>query len=283
MLCPSCQSDIPLGSHFCSHCGHNLLETHEAYLEGLRAFCEGQYDLALRKFKVALLTAPTNPEVIKDCGHAFLHNGDLVSALEMYEKAEMLGGMFVDADYNRALALLRSNHFQEAHDLFARITHRADVAVRKDIYYLGLIFATTEQFLAQCHLHLGVCEMELGSAATARFHLEQAIELDATCLSAHKHLGDLAMRDGHYSEAIAHYEAVANSSSLTDEIVQARIRVGMACYDNGQIEDAVRHLTWVLRTDPQNPSAIHILNHIYEKEGIIDSKAGVGPMIPSFS
>jgi transcriptional regulator with PAS, ATPase and Fis domain len=274
MRCPACQTEIPPGGPFCSSCGHNILETHQAYLDGLRAFCEGNYEEALRKLKVALLTDPSNPEIIKDCGHAFLHNGDLSSALDMYEKAELLGVLSADADYNRAMALLPSHHWREAHDLLLRIVERKDLVIREGIYYLGLLFTTTEQFLCQCRLHLGICCRELGEADAAAVHFHAALQFNPQSVSAHKHLGDLALARKHFSKATTHYEQVVALSSMGEELLDARNCLGIACYENGRIEEAIQHLNWVLQHDPGNPVAIHNLNHIYEKEGIFRASAG---------
>jgi len=274
MLCPSCQTDLPLDAHFCPSCGHNLLETHQAYLDGLRAFCEGNYDDSLRKLKVALLTDPSNPEIIKDCGHAFLHNGDLSAALEMYQKADLLGGEFVDADYNRAVALLRSHHWSEAADIFRRIVSLSDIPVRQGIFYLGLLFPSRERFLAECFLHLGLCQRERGLFEEAQRCFHQALEFNPGAVSAHRHLGDLTLRAKHYQDAIAHYENVLSMSSMGDELIQTHNNLAVAYYENGQIDEAIRHFNWVLQHDPGNPSAIHNLNHIYEQEGIIREEPG---------
>ncbi len=274
MHCPSCHSPVAEGVVFCSQCGHNLLETHKAYFDGLRAFYDGRFDQALRKFKVALLTDPGNPEIIKDCGHAYLHNGDLGAALDMYERAETLGGNFFDADYNRAMSLMSSQRFAEARELLQRVVAAPGIEVRQGQFYLGLHFATSEAFLADCHLRLGICEQELGGKEEARGQFRRALDYDPESVPAYLLLGHLALREKHFAEATQYFEGVLSRSSLPSEMTQARAGLGLACYENGQIEEAIRHLNLALQGDPGNPTAIHYLNHIYEREGIIEKSQG---------
>ncbi len=277
MLCPECKKEIALGANFCPYCGASIIEIHQSYIDGIRYFCDGRHDQALRKLKIACLTDPTNPEIIKDCGHAYLHSGDLASAVECYDKAEMLGGNFVDVKYNRALLLLNEHRLDEARILLRSIVDEAassSLQLKPGQFYLGIIFPDVDHFCSECHLYLGLVLKEKRDYEGAVRHFETAFNLNDEQVSALHNLADLYLHLKRYSAAIEKYQDLMNRMPAGEELTDIHINLAMAYYKNGQSDEAIGELNWVLRREPGNPAAIHNLNLIYEKEGILRGEKG---------
>ena len=268
MRCPRCNTEIAIGRNFCPECGISMVNVPQALIDGIRLFCEGEYKEALTKLKIACLTQPSNPEMIKDCGHAYLHNGNLSDALEMYERAQMLGGDFIDAKYNQALIFLSEHRLEEAKKNLLSIVNDK-VEFKPGRYYLGLIFSDVNFFLADCHLSLGLIFKEEGELAESEKHLLKAMEYNPRHISALHSLADLYLLQKRYSLAIEKYNQLIMLSPLDEELIEAHNNLALAYYENGQVDEAVRELNQVLQRDPGNPSAIHNLNMIYEKEGLV--------------
>jgi len=269
MLCPECEKDISIGVNFCPYCGASIIEIHQSYVDGIRYFCEGKYAQALRKLKVACLTDPTNKETIKDCGHAYLHSGDLAGALECYDRAEMLGGNFIDIKYNRALLLLNEHRLDEARLLLRSIVDEP-VSFKPGQFYLGLIFPEVNHFLSECHTYLGLVLKEKGEYEEAIHHFKKAYELNDEKVSALHNMADLYLQMEKYTSAIETYQELMNLLPTGEELIDIHINLGRAYYGNRQTEEAIGEFYWVLQQDPANPAAIHHLHMIYEKEGILD-------------
>jgi len=268
MLCPECNTEIALGINFCPYCGASIIEVHQSYVDGIRYFSEGKYDLALSKLKVGCLTDPMNPNIVKDCGHAYLHSGDLAKALECYDKSELLGGNFIDVKYNRALLLLNERRLDEAKVLLRSILEEG-VQFKSGQFYLGLLFAEEDHFLAEVHLYLGLILKEEGEYEEALAHFKTAYDLNDEKISALHNMADLYLHLKRYSIAIEKYHELMNRMPVGEELIDVHINLAMSYYRNGMTDEAIAELHWVLRQNPGNPVAIHNLNQIYEKEGII--------------
>lgn len=271
MKCPRCNTEVAIGGNFCPECGISMVNVPQSLIEGIRLFCEGEYKEALTKLKIACLTQPNNPEIIKDCGHAYLHNGNLTDALEMYERAQMLGGDFIDAKYNQALIFLSEHRLEEAKkNLLSIVNDKVDFKPGR--YYLGLIFSDVNLFLADCYLSLALIFKEEGEFSESEKHLLKALEHNPRHISALHSLADLYLLQKRYSQAIEKYNQLIMLSPLDEELIEAHNNLALAYYENGQIDEAIRELNLVLQRDPGNPSAIHNLNMIYEKEGLLPMK-----------
>ena len=269
MLCPECKKEITGAVNFCPYCGASIIEIHQSRVDGIRYFSEERYDQALRKLKVACLTDPTNPELLKDCGHAYLHSGDLANAVECYDKAELLGGNFIDIKYNRAILLLNERRLDEARLLLRDIVD-SQPAFKPGQYYLGLIFPDADYFLAECHLYLGLINKERGEYDEALHHFKQSFTFNDEKVTALHNMADLYLQLKRYSMAIDSYQELLNRLPAGDELVDIHLNLGRAYYGNDHTDEAIGEYYWVLQREPANPRAIHSLHDIYEKEGILD-------------
>lgn len=268
MKCHKCNKPVPLEANYCSFCGSRIVEIHQSYIEGIRSFCAGSYDDALKKLQAAHATDPTNSEIAKDLGHAYLHSGDLAKAVELYDRAEALGADYVDMHYNRAIILLNQRDFEQALPLFSTIVE-SSFEFKPGRFYLGVLFDDKNVFLAECHLYIGLIHKERKEYDKAITHFQQAIQLNANQVSAIHNLADLYLQLQRYTDAIEQYHKVMNLSPMGEEMIGAHLNLGFAYFENGQIDEAIKQFTWVVHRDPGNPDAIHNLNLIYEKQGIL--------------
>jgi transcriptional regulator with PAS, ATPase and Fis domain len=288
MKCHKCNKPVPLEANYCSFCGSRIVEIHQSYIEGIRSFCAGDYDDALRKLQAAHATDPTNPEIAKDLGHAYLHGGDLAKALELYDRAEALGAQYVDVDYNRALIQLNERQFDHALQLFRKIIE-SQIDFKPGRFYLGILFEDKNIFLGECHLYIGLIHKERKEYEEAIEHFQKSIGLNANQVSAAHNLADLYLQLQRYTDAIEQYRKVMKLSPMGEEMIGAHLNLGIAYFENGQIDEAIKQFSWILRRDPDNPDAVHNLNLIYEKQGIqpwqrgeqfglIDTSEGASPI-----
>ncbi len=268
MKCHKCNKPVPLEANYCSFCGSRIVEIHQSYIEGIRSFCAGRYDDALKKLQAAHATDPTNPEIAKDLGHAYLHSGDLAKALELYDRAEALGADYVDIHYNRGIILLNERRFDRALQLFSEIIE-SPFDFKAGRFYLGILFEDKNIFLAECHLYVGLIHKERKEYDKAIAHFQQSIQLNANQVSACHNLADLYLQLKRYTDAIEQYHKVMKLSPMGEEMIDAHLNLGIAYFENGQIDEAIKQFNWVVSRDPGNPAAIHNLNLIYEKKGIL--------------
>lgn len=237
------------------------------WLEGVRLFCEEDYDGARRRFQSLLLTSPDRPALLAACGHCHLHAGDGPRALEFYERAERVGAALPEVAYNIAILSLRTGQPSRVIERFRSLLD-APPAIQSGRFYLGLLFKSQEEFLCEVCLYLGQVHRELEDMRQARAWLEQALLHRPENVTALQRLAEVAIVSRSYIEAIGHLTRVTEISPLEEDRINAHNNLGIACYENGMLEDAIQHLTWVLKRSPANPSAIHNLSFIYEREGI---------------
>lgn len=242
-------------------------EPSHMYLEAVRSFCAEDYEGARRRFHSMLLTEPGDATLLAACGHCALHEGDKGKAAEFYDRAEGTQARLPDVTYSRAILLMHEGRREEAASRLEALS-ASPPPIAAGSFYLGLLFNSTEEFLCTVRLHLGQIHLELDRGEVARHWYERALEAMPNNVTAHQRLGELAILGKKYIEAIGHLDRVLEISRLEEDWVNAHNTLGIACYENGMLEDAIIHLTWVLKRAPSNPTAIYNLNFIYEKEGV---------------
>lgn len=249
-----------------SDAGLSLQDSH-VYMDAVRLFCEGDYTGARRKFQSLLALHPEDARIIAACGHCCLHEGDMEKALDFYGRAERTGERSAETLYGIALIQLRQRQPYAARQQFTAILDSPPL-FEAGKFYLGLLFQTREEFLADVCIYLGQIAREQEELDAARRWYERAITFRPDNVNAMQRLAEICILSKTYLEAINLLNLVLQLSPLEEDRINAHNNLGIACYGNGNLEEAVEHLTWVLRQAPTNPSAIFNLNHIYEKEGV---------------
>lgn len=249
-----------------------LRELSHGYLDGVRSFCEEDYQAALRRFQAVLLASPRSAAALAACGHCHLHQGNVEKAREFYRRIEEIGASPPDALYNHAVGLLRAGREEEALPLFQRLLS-APPPVQPGSFYLGLFFQSTEELLCDVCLYLGHVHRNREDLAGARKWYEEALRHRPENVTAYQRLAELAILSKNYIESINLLNRVLEISPLEEDRINAHNNLGIACYENGMLEEAIRHLTTVLKHSPANPTAVYNLNFIYQREGVFDQEA----------
>ncbi|MEO8377434.1 MAG: sigma 54-interacting transcriptional regulator, partial [Candidatus Sumerlaeota bacterium] len=238
-----------------------------AYQEGVRAFAKEDFAGARRKFQSLLLGDVGNAEVLAACGHCALHEGDARKAAEFYGRAESENDALPDVLYRRALLMAQAGDWEPAAQRLAQL-EQSPPEIRGGTFYLGLLFTSTADFLCDVDLHLGQMALDQGNEDVARAWYVKSLAAKPDNVTALQRLSELAILSKKYIEAIGHLNRILETSPLEDDRINAHNNLGIAHYENGALEEAITHLTYVLRHAPSNATAIHNINFIYEREGI---------------
>ncbi|MCC6547193.1 sigma 54-interacting transcriptional regulator [Candidatus Sumerlaeota bacterium] len=265
-LRPAAEKAAPERTNGRSHSSPATDHAH-AYQEGVRAFANEDFAGARRKFHSLLLGDAGNAEVLAACGHCALHEGDARKAAEFYARAESENSALPDVLYRQALLMIQSNDWEPAAQRLVHLS-KSPPEIREGTFYLGLLFDSTTEFLCDVRLHLGQMALDQGNEAEARGWYLQSLEAKQDNVTALQRLGELAILSKKYIEAIGHLNRILETSPLEDDRINAHNNLGIAYYENGALEEAINHLTYVLRHAPSNATAIHNINFIYEREGI---------------
>jgi DNA-binding NtrC family response regulator/Tfp pilus assembly protein PilF len=267
LFCAQCGRELDDTVNFCPHCGSATKNIDSAYVKGIHYFCEGEYKQALEELLSASKINPNNPELIKDCGHTYLHSGNPDKAYEYYSKALTLNDKFPDAHFNLAIILLNKRKLNEALNHLEKI-QKNHIHLVKGKFYLGLIFSTIDIFFAEVNFYIGLVYKEISEYEKSVKYFENATELNKYQFPAHHNLADVYLKLKEYQKAIRQYKEVIDLEPFGSDLLETHNNLGIAYYENGQIEDAIREFNWVLMRDPGNPNAVYNLDQIYEKEGI---------------
>lgn len=241
------------------------------FLEGVRAFCQGEFATARRRFTAVLLNESTIGILLAAQGHCWLHEGNQEKAMELYRRASNAKPGLPEVEFNKAQIYISQRSFSRAIPLLRKLYH-SPPSVRKGEFYFGLLFHHREDFLCDVCLHLGMVFLNLKRQGEAREWFETALDHNPKSVPAHQRLGEILIHGKSYLAAINHLKSVLEHSPLEEDKIHAINNLGIACYENGMREEAVGYFKTVLRKSPGNPTAIHNLNYIYEAEGVLDAE-----------
>lgn len=267
MQCSRCHEEVSIVSNYCPFCGSPIMALNQAHLEAVRLFCEGEYEAAAAKLRFAQALDPADPAIKRDMAHALLHSGDSAAAQALYE--ELVGTQVgdVESQFNLALLLLNASDLTRARDLLRNVTTAPRVDFYPGRFYLGLIYPSLGSFLSDVYLHLGLIEKELLRPEEAARWLAQSVSRNPQQISAYVGLGDMAMENRDYSNAVDKYTTAMSLNPLGDEVADWHLKLGMAYQQTGNVAEAIKELRWVTLRDPHNITALEHLRRLYEEGG----------------
>ena len=143
--------------------------------------------------------------------------GEQREAIAAYGRAVELKPDFVEAHYNRALALSGARRFQDAVDAYRRV-----VALKPDF--------------AEGHHNLGICLRLLGRLEEAKHAYKTALSLKPGLVQSHNNLSVLLKEQGRFDEAI---EACKRAIACAPDFVESHSNLGNLYQLTGQYELAV--------------------------------------------
>jgi len=118
---------------------------------------------------------------------------------------------------------------------------------------------------------LGFAALETGQSAKARKLFTRALKMVPSFPNAHRGLGDLAMEQGRFSDAVAEYRAERAGYPSTAALPSAvYFRVGLALFKSGLWDEAIAAYELGVEADPEFAEAHHQLALAYWKAGRIE-------------
>jgi tetratricopeptide (TPR) repeat protein len=144
---------------------------------------------------------------------------------------------------------------------------------------------------------LGVMNIKAGNLQVAEDYLRRAVRLKPGCGSACYNLGHLLEQTGRHAEAVEQWEKAANTKNderaadywgqylvrqgrvkdavqwfrvalnIRPEFIEARFHLVIALSQIGNMQEALTHLNYVLKIDPQNKDALIMLAKLEDRRG----------------
>lgn len=235
--------------------GIDSQEVLAVYNEGLRAFNQGDYDLAIEKLSEVVRDLPRNAAATRYLGLAYYHRGDLDDAIDTLGSARELRPDSFELLDNYVTACKEAGETEGALEALQGFVerHPDELDVRLEIARLARKTGNQELALAQSEFiattddadpefvyEYGVTLKEAGQVEEAKTMLERAIELDPESAIAHHALGVTELATGNPAAALPSLEAaVARAPANGDyrfSLAQAyekldRVEDSLAAYD----------------------------------------------------
>ncbi|MEW6614657.1 MAG: M48 family metalloprotease [Thermodesulfobacteriota bacterium] len=134
----------------------------------------GDYDQAIKGFKMALAIHPENSEILKELGICYFSEGKTEDAAKFLKKSVAINEKDRAAWYNLGRVYQESGNFQEAIEAYQRVKRLDTDFV--DVYYnLGLVYGK-KGLLGDAHQNFGIFFKLKGKLDSALFHFNKALE-----------------------------------------------------------------------------------------------------------
>src|SRR5258706_1895055 len=265
--CPACGKGNGTRSNFCRVCGGRLTARPPSHRRAIDLFRKGDSVAAEKLLRETLAHDPEDPETVRHLGHVLLHAGRRDEAKAAYDDARRLGDESAELRFNRGVILFEQGLMRDAAEEFEAAAKRA-TTVRKDEFYLGLLFPEEKLFRAEALMDLGSALKELGILPEATARLEEAVALNPGSVFAHGNLGDAYLAAGRFDDCVREYRRVLELAPPGMDLLNVHNDLGIVHYKQGKVEDAIRELKFVVTRNPEYPNAIYNLGLIYAKEGL---------------
>lgn len=198
---------------------------------GIVAFQGGNFHIAAGFMRSAIAAAPTLPAPHCDLGNAYKELGQNEAAVQAYGEALSLDNNYLDAYFNRAIALYDMQRYEEALRDYQEIAarHPADPAVLNNI---GMI------------LH------RLGRDEQALASLEQALSIDGNDLLAHGNRCDVLEALQRSDAALA---ACRDMITLAPQMGVGYVKLVSLQLRLGRMEEALADANAAIAAAPNEP------------------------------
>ncbi len=220
---------------------------------------KGRLEEAVKHFREALRTNPSEGLIHGNLGGALAVLGDLDGAIEHLEQAKRHGAKEADMYFNLATALVLRGRLDEAIENFQQalslnpdfdeahyrlgdvLAMRGEAGVAIEEYRKTLELNPTH---AQAQLHLANVLTMQGRLQDAVDYLEQVLKSDPNFAQAHHNLGRILASQGHMDDAIGHFRQAVR---IQPDFAAAHESLAMALAEQGKRDEAIRHHQEALR------------------------------------
>ena len=194
---------------------------------------EGQIDVAIDNFMIALSLDPDNEVTHYNLGNAYRDKGLPEKAIDQYLTAVRLRPGYAEAHNNLGNA------------------YRAGGNTEKAIEHL-LISIKLKTDNAQAHYNLGNALRSEGMADRAIEQYNKALQFKPDYVEAHNNMAAAYLLKGMVEKSVEHYRAALK---LNPDYLKAHLNLGLIHLRKGNINEAQREFQAVLRIDPGNRDA----------------------------
>jgi tetratricopeptide (TPR) repeat protein len=149
---------------------------------------------------------------------------------------------FIEARFNRGVALLRSKKYDAAADDFAKVMALEGSPLR-----------------ASAAFHRAICDESSGRRSDAIANLNTAITLDPDLTDAHLYLGIVLEKQGDCEAAGRQYQEVL---SRRPDSLTAMLRFGICAHRKGFRDTALSYLRRVVEAAPASPEAMEAQKYL---------------------
>ena len=220
-------------------------QTQALYLLGIVALEDGQLNIAERRFRNVIATAPADPLGPGGLGMVRLTQQKFEHAIVLFQQCLKMAPDQPHIYNNLGLALWSFGDRVSAHRHFRQA--------------LNLV-----PDYADAHLNLGKLLFEQGEAQRAIAHYEKAIVLSPGLFEAHNNLGNVYRRNGELDRACECYEAALN---VNPRFVQALFNMAAVKIEQGDLAAALEGFQRVVSMQPDHVEAVSHIGELYDTLG----------------
>jgi len=230
---------------------------------------QGRFVEAKSHFSFARRLDGSEARALDGLAEVSLHDGDSLTAVELWEVALTLDSRNTHALYRLGQTHLESSDFSAAVGELQRIL-RHDRDHQGAHYLLGLISAADQSALAAEHLAIAAQGSDPTMAARAQDILKLLADLDHTRGEAEQ-----AARLAHvflqYDQPALALEQLERVLAMQPDNHTARAYAGFALFSTGQLGTARDTLRGVSQADPKNPLVYYFLGLLHRADGYLPS------------
>jgi Flp pilus assembly protein TadD len=228
---------------------------------------QGRFDEAKTQFSFARRLDDSEPRALDGLADVSLHEGDSLTAIELWEAALALNSRDTHALYRLAQTHLESSDFAAAAAGLQRVLrHERDHQGAH--YFLGLMCAADERTLAAEHLAIAAEGADPTLARRAHDMLDLLADLG--------HSQDDAEESARLAHALLRCEQPGLALRQLDRVLAlqpdnhtARAYAGFALFSTGQLGPARNILREVSQVDPKNPLGYYFLGLLHRADGYL--------------
>lgn len=208
---------------------------------GAAFLARGDFDRALKSLSGVRAGKGSQAEQ-NTKGLALLLAGREAEAIAIFDALVASDPSFIEARFNRGVALLRSNRYDAAAGDFAKVMALEGTPLR-----------------ASAAFHRAICDESAGRRSDAIGNLKTAIALDPELIDAHLYLGIVLEKQGDCEAAGRQYQEVLSRrpNSLT-----ALLRFGICAHRKGFKDTAISYLRRVIEAAPASPEAMEAQKYL---------------------
>jgi len=242
----------------------------------------GMYANLETLWQTTLVRNPNSYLAHNNLGNVFFRKGQMVEAMEQYQKALEIRPQYGLAHNNLGLVLFRQGRVDEAMEHYQRALAvqpdyaDAHVNLGHALAQKGRVNEALEQYqqavaiqphIATAQIDLATVLLQTGQLDEAITHFQTALAVQPDDAGIHDNLGIALLREGQVDGAILHFQ---KALALQPDLAKAREGLGMACFRKGQVDEAIVYFQEVLKNHPDFAEANNNLGAAFIRKGQVD-------------